>query len=89
MWVDSTLQLLKIIVTVLTFVLQKKVSVFSLTGEEYVWSAVASAMFLASSLFHDDVTAHRCGLSILPECREGAEVRYPCSSPIEPCQIHF
>lgn len=51
MWVDSTLQLLKIIVTVLTFVLQKKVSVFSLTGEEYVWSAVASAMFLASSLF--------------------------------------
>lgn len=69
MWVDSTLQLLKMIVTVLTFVLQKQVGVFNLTDEEYVLSAVASAMSLASSLLHDDVAARRCGLSILPECR--------------------
>lgn len=51
MWVNPTLQLLKIIETVLTFVLQKQVLVFSLTDEEYVQSAVASARFLAALYF--------------------------------------
>lgn len=56
-------------------VLQKQMRVFNLTGEEYVWSAVAEAVFLASFLFHHHVAARRRGLSILPECHPRREQR--------------
>lgn len=49
--------------------------VFNLTSEEYVWSAVDDTVFLPSTLFHHHVAAHRCGLSILPECHQRREQR--------------
>lgn len=70
-------------------VLQKQMQVFNLTGEEYVWSAVVEQCSQLS-------ISPPCGCSqawsvypprMPPEKR--AEVRCPCGSLTEPCQIHF